>query len=51
MKKLKLKRWVKVTIVIILITATWTALKKLDDHFMKNCIESGYSENYCKGER
>lgn len=51
MKRIKLRRWVKMTIVIIFLISAIMVLKILDNHFMKNCMESGYNKNYCKGER
>lgn len=49
MKRLKLKRWVKVVLVIIILVILGVAIKKLDDSFIDNCTKAGYSEEYCMG--
>lgn len=49
MKKLRLRKWVKVALVIIFFIGTFTLLKKLDDDFMDGCMKSGYSKEYCEG--
>lgn len=47
MKKLRLKKWVKVTLAIIVLIGTIAILKQLDDDFMNGCMSAGYSEAYC----
>lgn len=50
MKKLKLKMWVKVVIVAIILIGI---LKVCDDFTKKevrNCIEAGNSQSYCEYE-
>lgn len=47
MKKLKLRKWVKVTLAIIVLIGTIVILKQLDDDFMDGCTKAGYSEAYC----
>ena len=50
MKKLKLRTWVKVVIVAIILIGI---LKVCDDFTKKevrNCIESGNSKSYCEYE-
>lgn len=51
MRKLRLKRWAKVVLVILILVGLLTALKKLDDSFMKDCTEAGYSTTYCENGR
>ena len=50
MKKLKLRTWVKVVILIIILLG----VVKLADNYTKkevrNCIENGYSQSYCEYE-
>ena len=50
MKKLKLRTWVKVVIVAIILIGI---LKVCDDFTKKevrNCIENGHSQSYCEYE-
>ena len=47
MKRLKLRRWVKVTLAVIVLIGTIAILQKLDNDYMDGCIEAGYSETYC----
>lgn len=46
-KKYKLRTWVKVVLVSITIIMIGFILTKLDDDFMTNCMNSGYSKDYC----
>lgn len=52
MKKYRLKSNVKdlmlFGIFVILVGIAIFKLKSLDDEFMKNCQESGYSKYYCE---
>ena len=47
MKKYRLRTWVKVVLVSITIIMIGFILMKLDDDFMTNCMNSGYSKDYC----
>ncbi len=51
-KRLKLKFEVKLAIAIILVLITVISLtslvNKLDQDFMKSCLEQGYSEQHCE---
>lgn len=51
MKKIRLKKWVKVVLVILSLTLLLNTLKKVDGNFMKKCTEAGYSDTYCKNRR
>lgn len=51
MKKLRLKKWVKITLTIIFITTLFITLKKLDNDFMESCQAQGYSYNYCMANK
>lgn len=50
MKKMKLRVWVKVVILVIVLLGVF----KLTDNYTKkevrNCIESGNSQSYCEYE-
>lgn len=48
MKKLRLRKWVKVVLVIIALVGVFTLFKKMDDDFMDGCMKAGYSEYQCK---
>ena len=47
MKKLRLKKWVKITLIVLALTILVIAIKKLDDSFMETCQNNGYSYDYC----
>ena len=48
MKKIKLRKWVKVVLIIMVLTGAVTILQKLDEDFMNGCTKAGYSEIQCK---
>lgn len=47
MKKLKLRKWVKVVLISLVIIGIGTLLLKLDNDYMKGCMSNGYSKEYC----
>ena len=51
MKKLRLKSWVKVVLVIMILVILGVAVKKIDDDFIDSCTEAGYSKDYCIREK
>ena len=53
MKRLRLKRWVKVVSVVIVLVGLvelGMMIKKSDDDFIKGCMEAGYSKQLCEKE-
>lgn len=51
MKKLKLRRWVKVVLVILVLVVLALINKKLDDDFMKSCTDAGFTKEYCEAHK
>lgn len=51
MKKYKLKKWVKLTLISIIILIIGITLIKLNDDYMKGCMNNGYSKDYCIAHR
>ena len=49
-KKYRLKSWVKWLILILLFIGLLSMLAKTNNDFVKSCINSGYSETYCKSQ-
>ena len=49
-KKLRLKSWVKWLILILVFIGFAVVLAKTNDDFIESCINSGYSETYCKSQ-
>lgn len=47
MKKYKLKKWVKNTLIIIAITVSLLLLRNMQKSFIETCVNQGYSLNYC----
>ena len=43
----KLRMWVKVVLVSLVIIGLGALLLKLDEDFIKNCMSNGYSRDYC----
>jgi len=53
MKKVRLRRWVKVVLVIFMLLGLielGMLAKKSDDDFVKGCMEAGYSRQHCEKE-
>ena len=52
MKKRRLKKWVKVSLaIIILIVASLIIKNDLETkNKVNNCMQNGYSENYCMAQ-
>ena len=48
MKKLRLRSWVKVVLLVLVFIVLLVILKKTDDDFMNNCMSKGYSKEYCE---
>ena len=51
MKKLRLKKWVKVVLVIIILVLLGVAVNKLNNDYMKGCMSNGYSKDYCEAHK
>jgi len=49
MKKIRIRSWVKVVITIGIVIMLLSLLAKLNNDFIKDCVNSGYSESYCRG--
>lgn len=49
-KKLRLKSWVKWLILILVILGMLVLIAKTNDDFTKSCVNSGYSEAYCRNQ-
>ena len=47
MKKYRLRKWVKNTLIIIAITASLLLLRNIQKSFVDTCVKQGYSINYC----
>lgn len=49
MRKLKLKYWVKALLITIPIMVLFMmTLNKIDEGFIENCMDYGYSKMYCE---
>ena len=48
MKRLRIKSWVKVVLVILVVLAFIIALVMENDNYMEDCINAGYSREYCE---
>lgn len=55
MKRYKLKKWVKVTLFSIATAIAMISIininSKLENEFIKNCENKGYTTNYCIAHR
>ena len=51
MKKRRLKKWVKVVLISLVVIIIGCILIKLDSDFMNSCIKAGYSKDYCIKEK
>lgn len=51
MKRYKLKKWVKLTLISIIILVIGFILLKLDEDFIEGCMSEGYSRDYCVTHR
>ena len=50
-KKLKLRMWVKVVILSLIVLWLGWLLLKLDEDFIESCMSNGYSREYCIAHR
>ena len=52
MIKTRLRSWVKVVLVIIVVAIIFSLLnmivEKIDGDFVDNCVEAGYSRQHCE---
>ena len=51
MKKMKLRMWVKVVIISLIVLQIGWILFKTDEEFIKGCMSNGYSRDYCIAHR
>ena len=49
MRKRKLKMWVKVVLVIIIIVGCFKCYANFCEKEINACVETGHNEEYCKG--
>lgn len=45
---MRIKRWIKVVAITLVIISLFKALDKSSNDFMKKCTNKGYSVNYCE---
>lgn len=48
MKKRRLKKWVKITLILIFLAICFITLDALDEKDINNCVNNGHSVEYCK---
>ena len=47
----KLKTWVKVALIILVIIVLGNITKKLDDNFIESCTDAGFTKEYCEAHK
>ena len=51
MKKLRMKKWVKVVLISLIVLGIGILLLKLNNDYMEGCMSNGYSREYCIAHR
>ena len=44
---MKLQRWIKTLLIVLIMAFMIAMIKHLDNGFVKDCVSAGYSEEYC----